>query len=260
MTSEISTWPNVAFDYSTYNVLVTGGSNGIGLAIAQAYLKAGANVTITGTRDRASDYNHDLSGLVYEQLQVSDNAAIDALAEKLPTPLDILINNAGASFPGGADEWEPDVFAQSLQINLISAFRLASKCLNQLKASDKPGGASVIGIASMTSYFGNTIVPGYGAAKAGLVQMTKTLAMKWAADSIRVNAVAAGLTRSNMTAGMLDHMQDMVGDTLRRTPAGRVGEPLDIAGPVLFLTSPAATYVTGQTLPVDGGYTVSGEP
>ncbi|MGI9295549.1 MAG: SDR family NAD(P)-dependent oxidoreductase, partial [Pseudomonadales bacterium] len=161
MPTDAPNWPNIIFDYSAYNVLVTGGSNGIGLAVARAYAAAGANVTITGTRGSAGDYDHDLSDFSYQQLQVSDNAAIDSLAEKLPTPLDILINNAGASFPDGADEWEPEVFAQALQINLISVFRLASKCLSKLKASDKLGGANVIGVASMTSYFGNTIVPGY---------------------------------------------------------------------------------------------------
>jgi NAD(P)-dependent dehydrogenase (short-subunit alcohol dehydrogenase family) len=108
----------------------------------------------------------------------------------------------------------------------------------------------------MASYFGIEAVPGYGAAKAALVQLTKTLAVAWAADRIRVNAVAAGLTRTRMTAGHVND-PDALAPTLARTPLGRVAEPMDIAGAVLFLTSAAAAYVTGQTLPVDGGYSIA---
>jgi NAD(P)-dependent dehydrogenase (short-subunit alcohol dehydrogenase family) len=252
-------WAGISFDFTGVSVLVTGGSNGIGLGIASAFKHAGADVTITGTRATAEEYDHDLSAFKYLCMQAGDNASVDAIAGQLDK-LDILINNAGVSYPGGGDEWEPDVFAQSLQINLIAAFRLATNCQSLLAASTMPGGASVIGIASMTSFFGNTFVPGYGASKAGLVQLTKTLSMRWANDNIRVNAVAAGLTRSNMTGPVVNDMPELMQDTLRRTPQGRIGEPEDIAGPVLSLCSPAMSYVTGQTLAVDGGYSISGEP
>ena len=123
------------------------------------------------------------------------------------------------------------------------------------RTSDMPGGASVVGIASMTSYFGLSFTPGYGPAKAGLVQMMKTLAVSWGTDGIRANAVAAGLTRSNLTAFTFDHMQEMVDANIARQGIKRAGEPEDIAAAVLFLTSPAASWITGQTLPVDGGFT-----
>lgn len=245
-----------AFDFSNATVLVTGGSNGIGAGIAAAYREAGATVHITGTRASADDYDHDLSAYHYHQLDVSDNANIEAVAAALPK-LDILINNAGASLPGGRDEYEPEVFEQAVQINLTSTYRMAHSCLPKLQASELPGGASVIGLASMSSYFGIEIVPGYGAAKTGLMGLTRTLAVAWAKHGIRVNAVAAGLIRSNMTAVMLS-IDEMTEPMLARTPLGRVGEPADIAGPVLFLTSPSAAYITGQTLPVDGGYTIQG--
>jgi NAD(P)-dependent dehydrogenase (short-subunit alcohol dehydrogenase family) len=108
----------------------------------------------------------------------------------------------------------------------------------------------------MASYFGIEAVPGYGAAKAGLVQLTKTLAVAWADDRIRVNAVAWGLTESRMTA---THISDAsaLAPTMARTPMKRVGAPRDIAGAILFLTSDAAAYITGQTLPVDGGYSIA---
>jgi NAD(P)-dependent dehydrogenase (short-subunit alcohol dehydrogenase family) len=152
------------------------------------------------------------------------------------------------------NEWEADAFEQSLAVNLSSVFHLSSACKSLLAASAFPGGASVIGIASMTSYFGFEWTPGYGAAKAGLVQLIKTLGMSWGQFGIRANAVAAGLTRSNLTAPVLDNMQDMVDETLKRQGLKRTGLPEDIAAAVLFLSSPAAAWITGQTLPVDGGF------
>lgn len=250
-----ATWPNVAYDYRNASVLVTGGSHGIGLGIARAFLAAGASVTITGTRERATDYETDLSGFRYLQLELSDNAGIRAVAEALPA-LDILVNNAGCNF-AARNEYEPDVFDQSVQVNLLGAYRMAHACRDKLSRSELPGGASVIGLASMTSYFGVTAVPGYGAAKAGIVQLTKTLAMAWAADGIRVNAVAAGFIRSNMMK-YFESDPAMVTPVLARTPLTRMGDPEDIAGAVLFLCSAAAGFVTGQTLPVDGGYSVVG--
>lgn len=242
----------IHFDYTGAEVLVTGGTSGIGLACARGYRDAGANVTITGRRDAATDYDADLEGLHYLSLDVADRDALYALGGSLER-LDILVNNAGGS---QADEWGPDGFDASLDVNLASVFHLSAACKDLLAASEFPGGASVVGIASMTSYFGFAWTPGYGPAKAGLVQLMKTLGMSWGELGIRANAVAAGLTRSNLTAPMLDNMQDMVDETLKRQGLKRTGLPEDIAAAVLFLTSPAAAWITGQTLPVDGGFTI----
>jgi 3-oxoacyl-[acyl-carrier protein] reductase len=246
----------VNFDYSGYTVLVTGGSNGIGEGIAQAYLAAGANVIITGTRARAEDYDKDLGAYTYHPMIATDNASIEALAEAVPR-LDILINNAGASLPGGRSEWEPEVFEEAVTINLTSNYRLAAAFKDKLMASTLPGGASIIGMASLTSHFGIEIVPGYGSAKTGLVGLTRVLGVSYARDNIRVNAIACGLIESNMTAGMLD-IPEMIQPHLDRTPMRRLGKPADIAGPTLFLTSPAASYMTGQTITVDGGFSAQG--
>ena len=189
--------------------------------------------------------------MTYKQLDVADRAALYKLAGSL-TQLDVLVNNAGGS---QGNEWEADSFDQSLAVNLSSVFHLSSACKELLSASPFPGGASVVGIASMTSYFGFEWTPGYGPAKAGLVQLIKTLGMSWGQLGIRANAVAAGLTRSNLTTPVLDNMPDMVDETLKRQGLKRTGEPEDIAAAVLFLTSPAAAWITGQTLPVDGGFT-----
>lgn len=242
----------ISYDYAGASVLVTGGTSGIGLACALGYREAGASVVVTGRKASAADYDADLTGLEYRQLDVGDRDALYALADAFDT-LDILVNNAGGS---QADEWGADGFDQSLAINLASVFHLSSACKPLLAASAFPGGASVVGIASMTSYFGFEWTPGYGPAKAGLVQLMKTLGMSWGRDGIRANAVAAGLTRSNLTAPMLDGMPEMVEETLKRQGLKRTGEPADIAAAVLFLTSPAAAWITGQTLPVDGGFTI----
>ncbi|MCG3169475.1 MAG: 3-alpha-hydroxycholanate dehydrogenase (NADP(+)) [Pseudomonadales bacterium] len=247
----------VRFDFGAAQVLVTGGTSGIGAAIAAAYRDAGAHVTITGTRAAAGDYDADLHGYRYLQLDIEDAEQVARVAAGQQR-LDILINNAGLALPSlGLDEYDPEVFARAVNMHLVSAYRMARGCRDALARSPLAGGASVIGIASMSSYFGIGIVPGYGAAKTGLLGLTRALAVEWGKYNIRVNTVAAGLTESRMTASTFENPA-WSAPTLARTPAGRLGVPQDIAGAVLFLSSSAASWITGQTLAVDGGYTVSG--
>ena len=248
---------NPSYDFSGAHVLITGGTSGIGAAAAAAYREAGADVTITGTRGSASEYDADMSGYRYLQMDIEDGASIDAVAASL-NRLDILVNNAGMALPSlGLDEYEPEIFARAVNMLLVGAFRMARQSADLLAQSTIAGGASVVSIASMSSYFGIPIVPGYGAAKTGLLGLTRTLAVRWGERGIRVNAVAAGLTRSRMTEGTFAQ-EAWMAPTLARTPLGRPGEPDDIANAILFLSSPGAAWITGQTLAVDGGYTIAG--
>ncbi len=245
----------LSFDFGGRRVLVTGGTSGIGLAVASDFANSGAEVIITGTRDASENYDADLSALDYRRLEITDSEGIEALAASFDR-LDVLVNNAGRSLPGGRSEYEPEVFEQAIAINLTGAFRLSMALHGALKASSAPGGAAVVNLASMASYFGITIVPGYGAAKAGIVQMTKTLAAAWAADGVRVNAVAPGHVVTNMTRPMAES-EEMSRPALERTPMGRWGEAREVSPALLFLASPAASFITGQTLAVDGGYSIA---
>lgn len=237
----------VGFDFTGARVLVTGGSSGIGHATAVAFRDAGADVLVTGTRPQ-DEVETDLTGLAYHRLEMRDAAAVDALGAGLDR-LDVLVNNAGANFPDGRDEWQPDVFEQALLINLAGVFRLSVACKPALAATR----GSVVNLASLSAFRAVPFVPGYAAAKAGIVATTTTLASSWASSGIRVNAVAPGVVETRMTAPMMG-IPEVVDPQLAHIPLGRFGTPAEIASAILFLASDAASYLTGQTVLVDGGY------
>ncbi len=242
------------FDFSDNAVLVTGGTSGIGQAIATTFAAAGAEVIVTGTRAGAADYDTDLGRFTYHRLELTDPASVDELIRRLDR-LDVLVNNAGANFPQGRDEWEPDTFAAALHLNLVGPMRLTVGCRPLLAASDAEGGASVVNVASMSALRSVPIVPGYGSAKAGLVTLTQNLARLWAPDGIRVNAVAPGVIDTPMTAPLVA-LPELLAGELAHTPMGRLGTPGEVAGVVAFLASSAASYMTGSLVAVDGGYLV----
>ncbi len=243
----------VQFDFSGAQVLVTGGSNGIGLGIARAFHAAGARVAITGRKAKAEDYPQDLSGLDYHRAEMTSEADLERLSGAFDR-MDVLVNNAGASLMA-EDEWKPEVFERALQLHLFASFRLAVAFKERISKSAIEGGGSVLNMASMSAYRAVTIVPGYGAAKAAVVQMTMNMGAAWGLDNVRVNAVAPGLIRSEMTKGMVG--TPFEAPEIDRTPMKRWGTPEDVAPVYLFLASPAAKFITGQTLRVDGGQSVA---
>lgn len=236
-----------SFDFSGANVLVVGASRaGIGAAIARSFQSAGAEVTITGVEEHPAE--EDRSRFRYHRLDVTDTTAVRGLGEQIGN-LDILVNCAAITARG--EEMEPGFFAKVVDVNLHGTFRTAQTFYPQLKAS----GGSLINIASMYARFGSPRNPAYGASKAAVEQLTKSLAIAWAPDGIRVNAVAPGFIVTEQSArSRTDPVH--VANVSARTPLGRWGQPDDISGVVLFLASPASAFITGACLPVDGGYSV----
>jgi 3-oxoacyl-[acyl-carrier protein] reductase len=242
----------LSFDFADTSVLVTGGTSGIGHAVALGFARAGASVTVTGTRASANEYDTDLSLVEFSQLDMRDRAEVDALASRLGT-VDVLVNNAGANFPDGLDEWSPEGFSAALELNVAGAMRLTVGARQALAGSSMAGGASVVNLVSMTAFRSTTIVPGYSAAKAALTALTRNLAVHWAGDGIRVNAVAPGLIDTPMTAPMRA-FPELLEAEVGRGALRRMGTPREVAAAVMFLSSDVSAFTTGSVVAVDGGY------
>lgn len=239
-----------AFDFSGRKALVVGGSSGIGNGIAQALRRCGAEVHVWGTRARGKDYANepgsDLEGLNYTQVDVADAAAIQAAGPHLDQ-LDVLVLSQGMVLYS-RQEFEPAGFRKVVEVNLNSVMTCCSRYFEPLKAA----AGSVIIISSSAAYHATKGNPAYSASKTALLGLTRSLGDAWAPHGVRVNGVAPGMVETKMTKVTTEHPKRRQA-FLDRIPVGRFGLPGDIAGPVLFLASPLAAYVVGQTLPVDGG-------
>src|SRR5574343_601015 len=217
------------------HVFITGGTSGIGAAIARAFIATGANVTATGATAaevQAAQAHGPNAGIAFETLDVRDGDAVKARLGQY-AGLDVLVNCAGII--QRQVELEPEAFARA-------ALKARAGC--------------IVNTASMLSFFGGGLVPGYSASKGGVAQLTKSLAIAYAPDRIRVNAIAPGWIATPLTQALQD---DPVRSAtiLGRTPLARWGQPEDVADPVVFLASDAARFITGVVLPVDGGYLIT---
>lgn len=226
-------------------VIVIGGSTGIGRAIASAFADQGNIVNVTGIEP--VDDMHLGFPATGHQLDVRDEQAVSAFFADFAR-IDVLVNCAGVIRRGGA-EFSPQGFAEVIDINLNGTQRCCQAAYPALKEAR----GCIINTASMLSFFGSGFVPAYSASKGGVAQLTRSLAIAWAADDIRVNALAPGWIATDLTAA-LNQDPERSAELVERTPMGRWGTPEDLAGPALFLASPGARFVTGTILPVDGGY------
>jgi NAD(P)-dependent dehydrogenase (short-subunit alcohol dehydrogenase family) len=232
------------FSVAGKHVLISGGTGDIGTAFAKAFIAHGATVTVC---DLAPPKQKLSPGIQYEPLDVRSDTAVEELASRV-SRLDVLIHCAGRVIP--FEEYKSSVFMDILDIHLVGNLRLANAFRRHLKASQ----GCLINIASMYSYFGSPRAPAYGAAKTGVVSLTRSLALALAEDGIRVNAIAPGFIKTEMSRAGREEpgYNDKV---VARIPSGEWSDPEELTGTAIFLASSASRLITGATIPIDGGYT-----
>jgi 3-oxoacyl-[acyl-carrier protein] reductase len=237
-------------DFGGNQVLVVGGSSGIGNGIAQSFRTHGARVFVCGTRASAAEYSaaegSNMEGLSYARLDVGEPEAIEQFQPAFER-LDVLVLAQGAVLYRRG-EFEMSGFRKVVEINLISLMSCATKFHPLLRDSK----GSLIIVSSTAAFHSTMGNPAYNASKTGAVGLTRTLAAAWATDGVRVNGIAPGLVDTKMTKVTTENPKRMEA-ALARIPLNRLGTPADMAGTALFLASPLASYIVGQTIVVDGG-------
>lgn len=251
------------FDLTGKVAIVTGGNGGIGFGMARGLAKVGARVVVAARNQEKSDAAvRELRALGSDSLailvDVADEQSVDTLVNKTLNHcgrLDILINNAGVNVRKPPHELTLDEWRQVMDTNLTSAFLCSRAAYPHMKAL---GGGKIINIGSMMSLFGASFAPAYGASKGGIVQLTKSLAVAWASDNVQVNAVLPGWIDTDLTRKAREQIPGLNERVLARSPSGRWGSIDDLSGVAVFLASAASTFITGASIPVDGGYSSLG--
>ena len=256
------------FDLSGKTALITGGNGGIGYGIAKGLADSGANIIIAARdqakTEKAVDSLDDIRiqnggnmsdgpWVMGSQVDVSDEKSVNELVDQsMDRPIDILINNAGINIKKPPTELSIDEWNKVLNINLTGSFLCAKALYPSMKSN---GGGKIINIGSMTSVFGVEWAAAYASTKGGVVQLTKSLAVAWARDNIQVNTILPGWITTDLTRNTKTQAPERYAQISSRIPQNRWGDPDDLAGTAIFLSSNASDYVTGVSIPVDGGYT-----
>jgi 2-deoxy-D-gluconate 3-dehydrogenase len=248
------------FDLTGRVAVVTGGNTGIGRSIALGLAEAGAAVAVFGRNDEKNQrVLSELKAIgvpsVAMKVDVTDRAGLEPALDKVESelgPISTLVNNAGiVCLSGGVLNERPEDWDSVIETQLNAVF-LLSKLAARSMVNHK--GGKIINIGSMYSYFGSGLVPSYSAAKGAIVQLTKSMAIELAPHNIQINAIAPGWIETDMTVPV--HAMPLNDEILARTPAGRWGQPEEIAGTAVYLASRASDFVTGTTIRVDGGYAI----
>jgi 2-dehydro-3-deoxy-D-gluconate 5-dehydrogenase len=244
--------------------IVTGGNGGIGKGIARGLAGAGTDIVIgarneSKTADAAAEIKRDFSVEVLGiKVDMQQSREIDEMVKQTLNTfgrIDILVSNAGIGIHKLPQDMSLAEWDENVNINLRGFFIIAKAVYPVMK---KAGGGKIISIGSMTSIFGVGALPAYGASKGGILQLTRNLAVAWAGDNIQVNCILPGWINTDLSAEGKRDIPGLNEGIIARTPAGRWGDPVDLAGTAVFLASPASDFVTGVAIPVDGGYAVRG--
>ena len=248
------------FDLHGKTALITGGNGGIGLGIAKGFAQSGANVAIAGrntvkTEKVVANLSEQNTSAIGIEVDVANEKSVDNMITNTLEnfgQIDILVNNAGIGIRNLPHEYNLEDWNKVIDINLTGAFLCSKAVYPNMKTR---GSGKIINIGSMTSIFGLDWAIAYASSKGGIVQLTKTLAVSWAKDGIQANSILPGWIHTDLTQGIKDNYKDRYDHILSRIPENRWGEPADLSGTAIFLASDASNYVTGVSIPVDGGYT-----
>lgn len=243
-----------ALDFTGRVVVVTGGSGGIGNGIACAFRDCGAEVIVTGTREADAYPESDLSNMRYHRLDAGDDDSVARFADTVER-CDVLVNSLGMVVYK-KQEYQIATFRRVIDVNLNGVMHLCLRFHDRLAARDGKAAGSIVNISSLSGQFSTRNNPAYSASKGGLDALTRTLAEAWGRDGIRVNGIAPGFVKTKMTE--VSWANEGISENIERhTPLGRWGAPEDMAGAALFLASPLAAFMTGQTITVDGGLSLA---
>ena len=250
------------FDLSDKVAIVTGGNGGIGLGMAKGLAEAGAKIAIVGRNtDKNASAVKEIKSLgataIAVETDVRDATAVTSMVEAVVAEwgrVNILINNAGINIRKRPEDLSEKEWRQVIDTNLTSAFLCSKACYPEMK---KTGGGKILNNGSMLSIFGSPWGSAYGSSKGGIMQMTKGHATSWADDNIQVNCYLPGWINTDLTLQARKDVPGLHEKILARTPAGRWGEPADLAGLAVYLASPASDFLTGTAIPIDGGFSIA---